>query len=109
MEKQDCIGCQTFFQENSKLILENLTTEYKNFQLPLKDDKAKWTILKTVVSFLNAQGGTIYIGIEDSLGAVQGVFLTRKDRDNFKLFMKQLLERIHPHVDLNNRQEVVME
>lgn len=67
------MGCQTYFKENKSYKLENLITEYKNFQLPLKDDKSKVTLLKTIVSFLNSQGGTIYIGIEDKQGSVQGV------------------------------------
>lgn len=86
--------------------MENLITEYKNYALPLKDDKAKWTILKTIISFLNCKGGTIYIGVEDSEGAVIGLALERKERDTFKLYMKQLIEKIYPKVDLNNRQEV---
>ena len=75
--------------------------------MPLREDKATRTILKTIVSFLNSRGGTIYIGIEDSKGAVQGQFLDRKTRDNFRLWLKQMLEKVHPKVDLNNRQEVL--
>jgi len=101
------MGCRTAFQDNEKTILENLTTEYKNYQLPLKEDKIKWALLKTIVSFLNSQGGTIYLGIEDNEGSVQGQLLTRKEQDSFKLFVKQLLERVHPKIDLNNRQEVI--
>jgi predicted HTH transcriptional regulator len=59
------MGCQTSFHEGQKLILENLTTEYKHYQIPLKDNKLKWTLLKTIISFLNCKGGTIYIGVED--------------------------------------------
>lgn len=66
----------------------------------------KWALLKAIVAFLNSQGGTIYLGIEDKEGTVKGQLLTRKEQDTFKLFIKHLLERVHPKVDLNNRQEV---
>jgi len=75
MDKKECLGCQTSFQQGQKLIMENLITEYKNYQLPLKDEKSKWVILKTIVSFLNCKGGTIYIGVEDNEGAVVGLYL----------------------------------
>jgi predicted HTH transcriptional regulator len=108
MEKKECMGCQTSFQEGQKLIMENLTTEYKHYQIPLKDNKHKWTILKTITSFLNCKGGTIYIGVEDKEGAIHGIFLERKERDNFSLFMKHLIEKIHPKVDLSSKEEVII-
>lgn len=61
----------------------------------------RWALLKTIVSFLNSQGGSILLGIEED--AVQGQKLSRKEQDTFKLFMKQLLEKVHPEVDLNHR------
>ena len=107
MEKKEwCLGCQLRFQEGQKVTDENLTIEYKNYEVPLKEDKAKRTMLKTIVSFLNSRGGTIYIGINDSSGAVEGQVLDRKQSDNFRLWLKQLLEKVHPRVDLSNRQEV---
>lgn len=63
MKKDECLGCQTSFEANQKLTLEHLTIEHKNYQLPLKDSKHKWILLKTIVSFLNSKGGTIYIGV----------------------------------------------
>lgn len=36
------------------------------------------------------------------------MFLERKERDHFKLTTKQLIERIYPKVDLNNKQEVII-
>lgn len=97
------MGCRTSFHAGEKHKLENLTTEYKNFQLPLKDEKAKRALLKAIVSFLNTRGGIVYIGVEDSQCAVQGQLLQRKDQDSFKLFLKALLEKVHPRVDLNHR------
>lgn len=63
-------------------------------------------MLRGIVSFLNAQGGAIYLGIDPNKGTVHGQKLAPKEQDSFKLFMKQLLEKVHPKVDLNQRQEV---
>ena len=57
---------------------ESLTIEFKNYSMPLKQSKHKWTLLKTIVAFLNTKGGTIYIGIEDSDGKVNGFPMNRK-------------------------------
>lgn len=37
---------------------------------------------------------------------MQGQVLQRKEQDCFKLFLKALLEKVHPRVDLNSREEV---
>jgi predicted HTH transcriptional regulator len=58
-----------------------MTVEYKNYNLPLSEPKSKWNILKTIVSFLNSKGGTIYIGVEDVNCKVLGKSLTSKSRD----------------------------
>lgn len=54
------------------------------------------TIVKTVAGFLNAEGGTILIGVDDSGGAV-GIevdydTLKKEDRDGFELHLRQMLE-----------------
>lgn len=63
-----CLGCQTSFKEGDKLMMEDLKVEYKNYNLPIREDKARRTLVKTIVSFLNSKGGTIYIGVEDNKG-----------------------------------------
>jgi predicted HTH transcriptional regulator len=65
--------------------------EYKNFPVPLVENKHKWTLLKTIVSFLNTKGGTILIGVEDSNCKVIGKQLPSKARDEFKLYLLQLV------------------
>jgi len=35
--------------------------------------------------------------------------LERKERDNFSLFMKHLIEKIHPKVDLSSKEEVIVQ
>ena len=58
-----CPGCATSFKEGEKLIMEGLQIEYKNYNLPIKEEKPARTMLKTIVSFLNSKGGTIYVGV----------------------------------------------
>ena len=58
-----CPGCATSFKEGERLKLEDLHIEFKNYNLPIKEEKPMRTLLKTILSFLNSQGGTIYIGV----------------------------------------------
>jgi hypothetical protein len=105
MDESACTGCRTSFQDHEALPLDSCLAEYHHYQVPVKEDKVRWALLRGIVSFLNAQGGAIYLGI-DPKGTVVGQKLSRKEQDSFKLFMKQLLEKVHPKVDLNHRQEV---
>lgn len=84
-----------------------MSVEYKNFPVPLVEHKHRWSLLKTIVSFLNTKGGTIYIGVEDSNCKVVGKQLSSKMRDEFKLYLLTLVERIVPQVDLNVKEEVI--
>lgn len=40
------------------------------------------------------------MGVDDSSGQVVGVNLGRKEMDEFKLMIKQMLEKVEPAVDL---------
>lgn len=45
-----------------------MTIEFKNYSFPFKDSFFKFTILKTIVAFLNSKGGLLIIGVNDSNG-----------------------------------------
>lgn len=90
MEKPQCIGCRTSFQDGEELSQENNEVEFRMESVPFKEDSVKWSIVKAIISFLNSKGGTIYVGIESKKGKVQGLFLEHKERDSFKLTLKQL-------------------
>jgi predicted HTH transcriptional regulator len=77
--------------------------EFKNYSIPIKDSKSKWVLLKTITGFLNCKGGTIYIGVDDRTGKVEGLEINRKEQDDFKLSIKALVERINPVVDLKSK------
>jgi predicted HTH transcriptional regulator len=68
-----------------------MSTEYKEYLLPLREERVRWDVLKTIVSFLNSYGGVLYLGIDQTKGTVMGQKLEKKEQDTFKLFMKQLL------------------
>ncbi len=81
--------------------MENYKVEYKNYTLPITEEKAKKTLLKTIVSFLNSKGGTIFIGVEDNKGEVKGVELYQKDKVAFSKFLKELLPNIKPDINID--------
>lgn len=53
---------------------------------------------KYIVSFLNADGGVIYFGVEDD-GTVKGVPFSRRGRDLLRLGIDQTVSNIKPQVD----------
>jgi len=64
MKGSVCLGCRTYFEEGEKVPLLGIFNEFRNYELPIKDNKHRWSLLKTLTGFLNSKGGTIYIGIE---------------------------------------------
>lgn len=75
---ENCLGCKRSFEEGMNLPLEDLTIELKNYTFPIRDQKHKWILLKTIVSLLNSKGGTIFMGAEDKTGEVIGLQISRK-------------------------------
>lgn len=106
MERGACLGCRTYFDAGERLPTHHPYIELRNFPLPIKDNKRRWALLRMLTAFLNSQGGVLYIGVEDG-GEVVGVELSRKEQDEFLLFVKDFVEKIRPAVDLVNREEVV--
>ena len=80
---------------------ESQTTEFKstarwNSHTGQADPKLEHIILKTVCGFLNAEGGTLLIGVEDA-GQVLGLdndfgTLSKANVDGYELFLRQLLD-----------------
>ena len=56
----------------------NLTIEFKNYKLPLDDNRNE--IKEQLCSFLNTKGGRLYIGINEK-NIVEGINLNYKKRD----------------------------
>ena len=81
---------------------ESQTVEYKstarwNVRASQQDKKMEHVIVKTVCGFLNAEGGTLLIGVDDD-GCVLGLADDMKtlgnkaNRDGYELFLRQLLD-----------------
>ena len=97
-----CLGCVTSFKESERLTMEDLMIEYKNYNIPL-EDKGKRTLLKTIVSFLNSKGGTIFVGVEDNKGEVRGVELTPQSQAAFRECIEDMVQHIRPVLSMKDR------
>lgn len=72
--------------------LEFKSTLLWNIKAAQKDDKIRFSVLKTIAAFLNTEGGTLLIGVEDN-GSIYGIEqdypfvqskLERQNRDGFE-------------------------
>ncbi|NEO52723.1 MAG: response regulator [Okeania sp. SIO3B5] len=67
-----------------------------------KDEKLRFAVLKTIVAFLNSQGGTLLIGIEDNgdiFGLEKDISLLSKK--NLDVFQQTLINLISQHIGSN--------
>ena len=73
---------------------ENETTEFKNYTLPL-DNERIFALQKTVSAFLNTKGGTIFIGVNNS-GIIKGAWLNKEEHNDIQAYLIDLLRDIEP-------------
>ena len=81
---------------------ESDTVEFKSsLRWDLRDERVnkalEGVVIKTLVGFLNAKGGTLLIGVDDT-GAAVGISadygtLKKQDRDGFELHLQQIVTR----------------
>jgi hypothetical protein len=81
---------------------ESETLEFKssarwNIRVGMPDKKMEQVVVKTVCGFLNAQGGTLLIGVDDERRVIglSNDFKTlgsKPDKDGFELFLRQRLD-----------------
>ena len=81
---------------------ESQTVEFKstarwNVQTKQADKKMEHVITKTVCGFLNGEGGTLLIGVDDEghvvgLGADMQTLGSKANRDGYELFLRQHLD-----------------
>ncbi len=89
---------------NAELLVsgEGQTVEFKatarlNLHTGVIDPKLEHVIVKTVCGFLNAEGGSLFIGVDDS-GATIGIdadvatLASKPNTDGYELFLRTLLE-----------------
>jgi len=78
---------------------EDKRTEYKEFLGPKYKPEDYERTFKTLCGFLNADGGILYIGVNDINHCVTGTNLSNVDYDEFKIkVVRQLKEYFSPDV-----------
>ena len=87
---------------NDLLSGESQAVEYKstarwNIRAEMADKKMEHIIVKTVCGFLNAEGGTLLIGVDDDSSAVglgldYALMGSKGDRDGYELWLRQHLD-----------------
>jgi hypothetical protein len=88
-------GVRELIADGESNVLEFKATARWNQHTSAKDPKIEHVIVKTVTGFMNAEGGTLLIGVADD-GAIVGLgqdysTLSKGDRDGFELFLTQLI------------------
>lgn len=92
------------FLNNIKSLIKNGENSFLEFKETLRFDKNKNqvnkdlenAIIKTIVAFLNSEGGTLLIGVTDE-GEIEGLTkdyktLQRQDKDGFENHLSQLIK-----------------
>lgn len=98
-DRGDVENARAYFEDTKVPVEEDAEHEFKavqNTAQPLERIVAYCR--KYIVSFLNADGGVLYFGVEDD-GLVKGVAFSRRGRDLLRLGIDQTVSCIKPQVD----------
>jgi predicted HTH transcriptional regulator len=69
---------------------ERFNQEFKDYRWPLENESIRFHLTKTVVGFLNTNGGIIYVGLKEDKNKfveVKGIELSKKQKEDFLYFM----------------------
>lgn len=77
-------------------VAEFKSTARKNLHTGKKDPIIEWAVLKTIAGFMNANGGTLLVGVADD-GKIIGIeedfpFVTGSSRDGWELWLTRAVE-----------------
>ena len=77
--------------------VEFKSTGRKNLHTGQKDSRIEWSLVKSIVAFLNTYGGTLLVGVDDS-GSPVGIeqdypFVKSHNRDGWRLWMTGLVSK----------------
>lgn len=95
--QQDAVTLADYLALEESQTLEFKSSARWNLRAGMSDKKMELVIVKTVCGMLNAEGGTMLIGVDDDanvLGLAHD-FETlgkKQDRDGYELFLRQLLD-----------------
>src|SRR5690606_15806240 len=89
-------GIVDLISDGESKVAEFKSTARWNLHTQAHDPKLEAAIAKTICGFMNAEGGTLLIGVADD-GAVVGIendysTLGKPNRDGFELFLTQLVD-----------------
>lgn len=91
LEVDDCELVNSLIMEGESYNLEFKSTLRINLNTGEKDKRMEKAVLKTLVAFLNSDGGTLLVGVEDD-GNIMGVDIESFDnRDKMNLHITNLL------------------
>lgn len=96
VEPPDDPDLQHLLDAGESNVLEFKSSARWNTHTAAKDLKLEAVVVKTITGFMNAEGGTLLIGVADD-GSVLGVehdysTLSKSNRDGFELFLTQLID-----------------
>lgn len=88
-------GIQALIGGGESKVAEFKSTGRKNLHTGDKDPAIEWAVVKTIAGFMNANGGTLVVGLDDA-GNVVGLevdyaLLNKEDRDGWELWLTNLL------------------
>lgn len=87
---------EALIQAGESRVVEFKSTGRKNLHTGNQDPAIEWSVLKTLAGFMNANGGTLLVGVADDASAV-GIeedydFVKGKDADGWELWLTRLVE-----------------
>ncbi len=90
------VDLQSLLQADENERMEFKETARVNIHTGAVDKEMERSIVKTVAAFMNANGGTLVIGVHDGSGELHGLdrdiaTLGRKDLDGYEQLLRQLL------------------
>ena len=78
---------------------ESAVIEFKRYSYPFNEEMIR-TLQKTILSFVNSDGGCIFIGIRDD-SVVKGIQLIGKEKDDSSNFLVNITDNISPSIKFN--------
>jgi hypothetical protein len=96
IEHQEILGQERLFQ-GAFLGSETRNVEFKRGSGEYLSLAFKHHVRRYVCAFLNSEGGSLFVGVEDS-GLVQGIRCSHRDEDRARLLVDSILQNFKPQV-----------
>lgn len=82
---------QAVIEQGEGKVVEFKSTALKNLHTGERDFKMEWSVIKTLAGFMNANGGTLLVGVADDGGLVglqeDYPLIGKSDRDGWELWL----------------------